>query len=431
MSVTIIRGRVFSFIAEPKDIDDEESYIYIENGAVAIENGKIIARGEFDEIFLSNKNAKIIDHRPHLLMAGFIDPHIHFVQMQVIASYGANLLEWLNKYTFKEEQKFADLNHSKIIAKAFFDEMIRNGTTSVSAFCSVHLASLDAFFNEAQKRNMAVIAGKVMMDRNCPDALQDTAQSGYEESQSLIKKWHNKNRLKYAITPRFAITSSPEQLEMAGALVRENPTCYMQTHLSENKAEIALTKQLYPEHKDYLSIYNHYGLLGKKSLFAHAIHLSQSEKTMLADSSSVAVSCPTSNLFLGSGLYDLEAMKKAGVRSAIATDIGAGTSYSMLKTLDEFYKIQQLNGNRLNPFMSFYMATLGNAKALSLENNIGNLEVKTDADIIVLNSSATPAMALRAKTINDLSEELFLLQVMGDDRALVQTYIAGEAKKKI
>ena len=429
MSVKILRGRVLSFLKEPQSIDDKESYTYLENGAVAIENDKIIGLGEYDEIAKTNENAKIIDHRPHLIMAGFIDPHIHYVQMQVVASYAANLLEWLNKYTFIEEKKFADKNHAKIIASAFFDEMINVGTTTVSAFCSSHPSSVDAFFSEAQKRNMAMIGGKVMMDRNCPDALQDTAQIGYGESKELIKKWHGQGRLKYAVTPRFAITSSPEQLEMAGALLGENPSCYLQTHLSENDAEISLTAELYPKHKDYLSIYAHYGLLGKKSLFAHSIHLSENEIELMADSKSVAVSCPTSNLFLGSGLFDLETMQKAGIRSAVATDIGGGTSYSMLKTMDEFYKIQQMNGNRFNPLLAFYMMTLGNACALSLENEIGNLKVGSDADIVVLNSSATPAMALRAKTINELSEELFLLQTMGDDRVVEQTYVAGVAMK--
>ncbi len=429
MSIKILRGRVLSFKNEPQGKDDKASYIYLENGAIAIKNGKIIGCGDYEEIFAANKNAKIIDHRPYLLMAGFIDPHIHYVQMQVVASYAANLLEWLNKYTFVEEQKFASLEHAKKIAIAFFDELIRNGTTTASAFCSVHSVSTEVFFDEASKRNMAMIGGKVMMDRNCPDALQDTPQIAYDESKGLIEKWHGNERLHYAITPRFAITSTPEQLEIAGALLSENPSCYLQTHLSENDAEIALTKQFYPEHNDYLSIYNHYGLLGTKSLFGHAIHLSQSEKSMIAEAGSVAVSCPTSNLFLGSGLYDLEAMTNAGVRSAVATDIGGGTSYSMLRTMDEFYKVQQLNGNRLNPFMSFYMMTLGNARTLSLESEIGNLDTGSYADIVVLNSSATPAMAIRAQTINSLSEELFLLQTMGDDRAIEQTYVAGEAMK--
>ncbi len=430
MSIKILRGRVLSFTSEPQNIDDKASYIYIEDGAIIIKNGRISELGEYSDIIKSNKNAKIIDHRPYLLMAGFIDPHIHFVQMQVVGSYASNLLEWLYKYTFIEEQKFALIKHGEEIATAFFDELIRHGTTTASAYCSVHKHSAMAFFSEAKKRNMAMIAGKVMMDRTCPKELQDSPQESYDESKQLINEWHNKGRIKYAITPRFAITSTPEQLEVAGALLKENTDCYMQTHLSENKDEIALTKQLYPMHKDYSSIYDFYGLLGTKSLFGHAIHLSEKELDLLSESKSIAISCPTSNLFLGSGLFDLQKTKQAGVRIGVATDIGGGTSYSMLKTMDEFYKVQQLLGNRLNPFMSFYMITLGNAKTLSLESEIGTLEVGSYADIVVLNSSATPSMALRAKTINHLSEELFLLQTLGDDRAIEQTYIAGKAAKK-
>ena len=429
MSINILRGRVLSFNSAPQSMDDYASYLYIEDGGIALENGKIIAVGEFADVHQAKAHANIIDHRPHLIFPGLIDPHIHFVQMQVVGSYAAALLEWLNKYTFVEEQKFNDPVHGEFIASAFFDEMIRHGTTSASAYCSVHSASAEAFFAEAEKRNMAMIAGKCMMDRNCPEGLRDNPQRGYDETKALIEKWHGCGRLHYAITPRFAITSSPEQLEMARALVKEYPECYVQTHLSENDAEIAFTKELYPEHKDYLSIYEHYGMLGKKSLFGHAIHLSESEKAMMTETGSVAVSCPTSNLFLGSGLFDLEATNKANVRCAVATDIGGGTSYSMLKTFDEFYKVQQMSGNRLNPLMSFYMMSLGNARALSLEDNIGTLEAGSDADIVVLNSSATPAMAIRAKTITELPEELFLLQTMGDDRAVVETYVAGVAMK--
>jgi len=430
-NITIIRGRVLSFLSEPMNVTDSNSYIFIKDGALAISEGKIVGRGEYADISAVNKGAKTIDHRPHLLMAGFIDPHIHFVQMQVVASYAANLLEWLNKYTFIEEQKFAKLDHASMIATAFFDELIANGTTTASAYCSVHSNSVEAFFSEAKKRNMAMIAGKVMMDRNCPNELQDNAQSSYDDSKKLIEKWHGQGRLKYAITPRFAITSTPEQLEMAGALLSQYPDCYLQTHLSENDAEIALTKQLYPEHKDYTSIYAHYGLLGKKSLFGHAIHLSESELELMADSASVAVSCPTSNLFLGSGLFDLEKTQNAGVRAAVATDIGGGTSYSMLQTFADFYKVQQMLGNRLNPLKSFYMMTLGNAKALSLEAEIGSLEIGSYADIVVLNNSATSAMKIRAKTITTLAEELFLLQTLGDDRAIEQTYVAGHAMKNM
>ncbi len=430
MKKKLLRGRVLDFVAEPKSIDDSSAYRFFEDGAVLLLGGKIVALGDWDNVRgQAPEGCPVTDHRPHLIMPGLIDPHLHFVQMQVVASYAANLLEWLNTYTFVEEQKFADPEHGAQIAEAFFDTLIRHGTTSAAAYCSVHAASAEAFFAEAEKRNMAMIGGKCMMDRNCPEALRDSPQTGYDETKALIEKWHGRGRANYAITPRFAITSTPEQMEMVGALAAEFPDVYVQTHLSENMDEIAFTMELYPERADYLEVYEHYGLLGDKSLFGHAIHLSEREIGAMVETASVAVSCPTSNLFLGSGLFDHDRLNKAGVPIAVATDIGGGTSFSMFKTMDEFYKIQQLNGQRIDPLMSFYRMTLGNARALSLADRIGTLEPGSDADIVVLNAQATPEMALRYQTISSLSEELFLLQTLGDDRAVVETYVAGEALK--
>jgi guanine deaminase len=372
-----------------------------------------------------------IDHRPHLLLPGFIDAHAHFPQMQVIASYGAELLDWLNKYTFPEETRFFNPQHGRRIARLFLDEMVRHGTTTVAAYCSVHKESTQAFFAEAHERNMLTVAGKVMMDRNAPEGLRDTPQSGYDDSKALITEWHGKGRQLYAITPRFAITSSPEQMEMAGALMREFPDVHMQTHLSENHAEIAFTKELYPWSKDYTDVYEHYGLLGKKALFGHCIHLSEREADALADSGSVAVFCPTSNLFLGSGLFDYQRYRRREkpIRIAAATDVGGGTNYSMLRTMDEGYKVIALNGEKLNPLASFWQITRGNAEALSIADKVGTLGIGSDADIVVLNSSATAAMRLRMETIETLAEELFLLQTLGDDRAIAEVYVAGKPAK--
>ncbi len=429
MSMKLLRGRVLDFVAEPQGIDDTDSYRYFEDGAVLIEGGKIIACGAYGDVKPAGVNCEIIDHRPQLIMPGLIDPHIHFVQMQVVASYAANLLEWLNTYTFVEEQKFVDLAHGLAIASEFFDTLIRYGTTTAVAYCSVHKASAEAFFTEAEKRNMLMIGGKCMMNRNCPEALQDTPQSGYDDTKALLEKWDGRGRNIYAITPRFALSSTREQMDMVRALITEFPDAYVQTHLSENDKEIATTLDLYPEHQDYLAIYEYYGFLGPKSLFGHAIYLSDRELGVMAETKSVAISCPTSNVFLGSGLFDRDKNKAAGVRIGIATDIGGGTSFSMLKTLDSFYKVQQLNGNRIDPITSFYMMTLGNAEALSLSDKIGTLAVGSDADIVVLDASSTPEMALRLEIVSSLAEELFLLQTLGDDRAVVETYVAGEAKK--
>ncbi len=425
MSITIIRGRILNFIEEPKAHDDESCYSYIEDGAVAVEGGKIIACEEYDAIRKQYQEVQTDDHRPNLILPGFIDTHLHFPQTQVIGSFGAKLLDWLNNYTFVEEQKYADPAHCKRMAGYFFDFLLKHGTTTAVAFCSVHKASAEAFFTEAERRNLRMIAGKVMMDRNAPEALCDTPQSSYDDSKALIEKWHGRGRAHYAISPRFAITSTPTQLEMAQALVREHPDCYMQTHLSENHDEIEYARELYQSARDYLDVYEMYDLLGPKSLFGHCIHLSERECEAMAETGSVAVFCPTSNLFLGSGLFDMDGLQAKGVRTAIATDIGGGTSYSMLKTLDEAYKILQLRNQILNPLKSFFMMTLGNARALSLEAQIGTLDAGSEADIVVLDSSATDAMALRMETVETLSEELFMLQTMGDDRAVSTVYIAG------
>ncbi len=428
MTQKILRGRILSFTARPENVDDHAAYSYIEDGALCLENGQIVGMGVFDDM---PQDVEVIDHRPHLLMAGFIDTHNHFVQMQVIGSYGAQLLDWLQNYTFPAETKFIDPDHSARIATQYFDEMLRHGTTTPVAYCSVHKTSAEAYFNAAAARNIRAIGGKVLMDRGAPDGLLDTPQSGYDDSVDLIDKWHGTGRALYAISPRFAITSTPAQLEAAQALVAKNPGCYMQTHLSENRAEIATTMSLYPQHPDYLGIYAHYGLLGPRSLLGHAIHLSEWEISVMAETGSVAVFCPTSNLFIGSGLFDHARIQNADIPVAIATDIGGGTSYSMLRTLDEAYKVCQLQGQNLPPLYAFYMITLGNAKALGLKDKIGTLDTGTEADIVVLNANATPAMALRMETVETLAEELFVLQTLGDDRAIVETYVAGRAVKPV
>ena len=425
MTQQILRGRVLSFTRQPEGADDHTAYTYIEDGAILISDGLIKTVGDFGDM----PAGEVIDHRPKLLMAGFIDTHNHFPQMQVIGSYGAQLLDWLNNYTFPAETQFSDQTHAERIAVKYFDEMLRNGTTTPVAFCSVHKTSAEAYFAEAEKRNIRALGGKVLMDRNAPDGLLDTPQSGYDDSKTLIEKWHDKGRALYAITPRFAITSTPEQLEMAQALVTENPTCYMQTHLAENHDEIAYTMSLYPEHPDYLGIYEHYDLLGPRALLGHSIHLSDRERSVMAETDSVAVFCPTSNLFIGSGLFNEERTRQDGVRIAVATDIGGGTSYSMLRTMDEAYKVCQLQNQNLPPLYAFYLMTLGNAKALGLEGEIGTLDAGTEADIVVLDASATPSMALRMETVTTLAEELFVLQTLGDDRSVIETYVAGVPAK--
>lgn len=429
MTETLLRGRLLTFHREPVDLTDTDAYTYVEDAGLLIRGGMIAATGPFAEIAARAPGAGIVDHRPHLMMAGFIDTHIHFPQVQVIASWGAQLLDWLNGYTFPEETRFADRAHCDRMAGAFFDQLIANGTTTAAAFCSVHPSSVDAFFAEATRRNMRMLGGKVMMDRNAPDGLRDTPRTAYDDNKALIDRWHGRGRNRYVITPRFAITSTPEQMEVAGALVAGHPDCHVQTHLSENHAEIAQTASLYPEARDYLDIYEGYGLLGPGTLLGHAIHLQPREIDVLAETGSHPVFCPTSNLFLGSGLFDDAGLRARGIANGIATDVGAGTSYSMLQTLSEGYKVLQLQGQALHPLRAFHWATRGNAEVLGLQDRIGTLDAGSEADVVVLNVRATEAMALRAERAQTLAEELFILQVIGDDRAIEEVYVAGAASK--
>ncbi|MDJ1157064.1 guanine deaminase [Chelatococcus sp. SYSU_G07232] len=424
-----IRGRLLIFLAPPAGAGDSASYRYIADGLVTIRDGRIAAVGEARDLLGALPADTRVDHHPDgLIVPGFIDPHIHFPQTQVIASYGAQLLEWLQKYTFVEEQRFADPHHAAEQARFFFDELLRNGTTTATAFCSVHPASVDAFFAESERRGMAMIAGKVMMDRNAPPALTDTAETGYEDTKALLAKWHRRGRQRYAITPRFAITSTEAQLEATAALAREFPDNHIQTHLSENLAEIETVRSLFPSARGYLDVYDRYGLLGPRTLLGHSIHLTDGERRRMAETGSVAVFCPTSNLFLGSGLFNLDGLIRqtpAG-RIALATDVGGGTSFSMLRTAGEAYKVLQLNGRSFSALEAFHQMTAGNAAALGLADEVGTLAPGRYADLVVLDARATPAMANRMQRIDgDLEEELFLLMTLGDDRAVRATYVQG------
>ncbi len=434
MTMLLLRGRLLSFKRAPLSIDDTASYLYIEDGGLLVSEGKIAAIGEYADVRAkAPEGVEEKDHRPHLIVPGLIDMHLHFPQMQVIGSYAANLLEWLNTYTFPEECRFVESAHAQRIATHFYDELIRHGTTTAVAYCSVHKTSADAFFAEALKRNMLMVGGKVMMDRNAPQGLLDTPELGYDETRQVIADWHGKGRNHVAITPRFAITSTPKQMEAAQALAQEFPDLFIQTHLSENLDEIKYTCELYPEAIDYTDIYVRYGLMGKKTLLGHAIHLSDREADVLSETGAVAVHCPTSNLFIGSGLFPMKKLQRREkpVRIAVATDIGGGSSYSMLRTMDEAYKIQQMLGERLNPLESWYLMTRGNAEALSMVDRIGTLDAGTDADITVLNASSTPAMTLKMEVVTSLTEELFLMLTMGDDRTVVETYVSGTAQKAV
>lgn len=425
-----VRGRVLTFVGDPAELGAAASHRYLPDGLVVIEAGMVTDVGEAAALLPTLPPGTPVDHYPdQLVLPGLIDTHIHYPQTQVIGSYGAQLLEWLQKYTFVEEQKFKDPAHAERVARFFLDELLRNGTTTAAVYCTVRPESVEAFFTESQRRNTRMIAGKVMMDRGAPDGLLDTPETGYRDSKALLARWHGQGRQLYAITPRFALTSTEAQLEAAGALVREHPGAYMQTHLAENLDEIATARRLYPQASSYTDIYDRYGLLGARSLFGHCIHLDEAELQRLSATDSIAVFCPTSNLFIGSGLFDLAMLRDPGrpVRVGLATDVGGGTSYSMLQTAAEAYKVLQLRRQNLPALEAFYLMTLGNARCLGLEDRIGSLAPGREADLVVLDAAATPAMAHRMETIEgDLAEELFVLMTMGDDRAVRATYVAGE-----
>jgi guanine deaminase len=422
-----IRGRLLSFLRAPNGAGDSQSYRYIEDGIILVKDGRVEAVGPADSLSARLPAGTPVDrHADALIMPGFIDPHIHYPQTQVIASYGAQLLEWLEKYTFVEEEKFADPAHAAQIAEFFLDELARNGTTTACAYGSASPNSADALFAAAHRRGVGMIAGTAIMDRNGPPALLAAAHDSIAASRDLIRRWHGTGRQRYAVTPRFAITSTGEQLAATATLLEEFPTVLLQTHLAENHNEIATIKRLFPDDASYTAVYARFGLLGPRSLLGHCIHLDKAEIALLRNSKSVAVLCPTSNFFLGSGLFNYEALAAAGVRIALATDVGGGTSYSMLQTAAEAYKVMQLQGQKLPALVAFDLMTRGNAAALGLDKEIGTISPGAFADLVVLDARITPAMSHRMEVVRDLEDELFVLMTLGDDRAVRQTYIAGQ-----
>ena len=425
-SRTAYRAAIVHSIADPAEVGPQASYQYFADGLLVVEDGIIVSVGHATELMDTLDAAvELIEYPDALITAGFIDTHIHLPQTGMIGAYGEQLLDWLNTYTFPCERQFADPAHCAEVADIFLAELLRNGTTTALVFGSVHKASVEALFSAAERLNLRLIAGKVMMDRNAPDYLVDTPESGYADSKALIERWHGKGRLSYAVTPRFAPTSSPEQLALAGQLLGEYPGLYMQTHISENLQEVEWVKALFPERKHYLDVYDHFKLLGERSVFAHGVHLCDDQCARLAQTGSAIAFCPTSNLFLGSGLFDLPKAERHKVNVGLGTDVGGGTSFSILQTLNEAYKVMQLQGARLTPYKSLYLATLGGARALRLEDKVGSLKPGNEADFVVLDYNATPLLSYRLKQAKGIEEILFVLMTLGDDRTVRHTYSAG------
>lgn len=417
-----VRGEIVSFDDDPRR--SPKALRHWPDGLVVIEDGRIVAVGDV----ALPPGTPIDDWRGHLILPGFVDTHIHYPQTDVIASHGEHLLGWLERYTFPAESRFGDPATARETARFFVDELLRNGTTTALVLATVHPESVDAIFEAASARRMRLAAGKVLMDRNCPEFLRDTAQSGYDDSLALIRRWHGRQRLSYAVTPRFAPTSSEAQLEAAGRLCRENPGVLMHTHVAENRDEVAWVKQLFPAARSYLDVYERHGLLGARAVLAHGIYLDDADRGRLAATGAAIAHCPSSNLFVGSGIFDYAQAHAAGVRVSLATDVGGGTSFSMLRTMHEAYKVSQLAGEPLGPLDAFYLATLAGARALGMERDIGSCAPGREADLVVLDPKATPLMARRMGRAETLEERLFALMILGDDRAVAATYILGEKR---
>ena len=416
----LLLGQVLSFDGDPFVLGPEAARV---NEAVLVDSGRISAVGNAKTLRAAHPQARVTDYGKALISAGFVDAHVHYPQTAIIASWGKRLIDWLNQYTFPEEMRFADPAYAAEVASRYFDLALAHGTTSMCSYATIHPASVDAFFDQAQARGLRAFAGKTCMDRNAPEGLRDTAQSAYDDSKALLTKWHGKDRLSYVITPRFSPTSTPEQLAAMGALWREHPDCLMQTHLSEQTDEIAWVKDLFPQSRDYLDTYETQGLLREGAVYGHAIHLTAREKARLAEAGASVVHCPTSNTFIGSGLFDMGLTQS--LRVGLATDTGGGSSFSMLRTMAAAYEVAQLRGQALHPAQLWWLATQGSARALRAEHQIGNIAVGHEADLVVVNLASTPVIEQATRRAEDIWQALFPTIMLGDDRAIQAVWISG------
>lgn len=420
-----IRSRIMHF-SNDREGDPASLFEYYDDGILVVVDNHIRALGHADEFIRQGFDESDYEYLPkQLIIAGFIDTHVHAPQLDVIASFGEQLLDWLEKYTFPMELKFADVAYSQSQTRRFLSSLIQNGTTSAMVFTTSFKHSVDHLFEQAKSLNMRMMGGKVMMDRNAPSGLLDTAEQSQRDNEDLITRWHGNGRLSYALTPRFSGTSTPKQLALAGETFQRFPDVYVQTHLSENLDEVAWTAKLFPEASDYLNTYERYGLVTEKTIFAHCLFLTASETERIGDAGSSISFCSSSNLFLGSGLFDLETISARDIPVTLASDVGAGTSLSPFKTMSDAYKICQLKSYSLSPKEAFYRASLGSAKALGLDKYVGNLAINSEADFVVIDSANIPAIAERIKQCKTIDEELFVYMISGDERLIDRTYIAG------
>jgi guanine deaminase len=426
---TLLTGPTLLFQGNPMQSTWQDAVHINTAGAVLLEGGHIRDVGTADSLRAKHPDADhIVYTQDHLICPGFVDAHVHYPQTAIIASWGKRLIDWLNDYTFPEEIRLQDPTYAQMIADRYLDLTLAHGTTTVASYCTIHPHSADALFEAAAARGTRIVAGKTCMDRNAPEGLRDTAQTAYDDSKALISRWHNKARATYAITPRFSPTSTPEQLSALGALWAENPDCLMQTHLSEQTDEIAWVRTLYPNARDYLDTYEAHGLVGARAIFGHAIHLEPREIDRIAQSGAALVHCPTSNTFIGSGLFDMAGLATRRIPVGLATDTGGGSSFSMLRTMAAAYEIGQLRGAPLHAAQLIWLCTAGSAATLHLGGKIGSIKTGLEADLTILNLASTPAIAQRHANAQDIWESLFATQMMGDDRAIADVWIAGERR---
>ena len=426
MSRQAYRASLLHALADPCQAPAAEAWAFHEDGLLMVEDGHVTGFGAYAELAPTlDPHTPVKDFSGKLITPGFVDAHIHYPQTDVIAAWGSQLLDWLTHHTFPAEQAFADRAHADEAAAFFCDELLRNGTTSALVFGTVHKTSVDALFEAALARNMRMIAGKVLMDRYAPAGLTDTVATGRADTEALIRAWRGRGRLGYAVTPRFAVTSSDAQLAMAGELAAAHPDVLVHTHMSENPDEIARVGELFPDARDYLDVYDRYGLVGPRSVFAHCVHSTEDVFSRMAAAGASAAFCPSSNLLLGSGLFSLKQACACGVTTALGTDVGGGGSFSLLHMMGEAYKVGQLRGDNLDPLHALYLATLAGAKALHIDDKVGNLAPGKEADFVVLDLAATPLLARRTATAKSLAETLFILSILADDRAVERTYLAG------
>ncbi|MGR3630322.1 MAG: guanine deaminase [Sulfitobacter sp.] len=421
----LLLGATLSYSGNPMQSAWEDAVKIDTEGGVLIEDSRIVAVGNGERLRADHPQAEVTRYADALICPGFVDAHVHYPQTAIIASWGKRLIDWLNTYTFPEEMRLSDPAYAGDIAARYLDLTLAHGTTTVASYCTIHPHSADALFQAAEDRGQRIVAGKTCMDRNAPEGLRDTVQSAYDDSKALIERWHGKGRASYAITPRFSPTSTPEQLSALGALWAEHPTCLMQTHLSEQTDEIEWVRGLFPEARDYLDTYEAHGLLGERGLYGHAIHLEPREIDRLAETGGALVHCPTSNTFIGSGLFDMTGLAARGIPLALATDTGGGSSFSMLRTMAAAYEVGQLRGTPLHAAQLIWLATAGSARSLHLQDHVGSLATGMEADITVLSLDSTPAIAQRHAAAKDIWESLFATIMMGDDRAIADVWVAG------